>query len=147
MKITENYLFSLGVFAFALLPVKAFVIDFAVDKSDGIPLYFDESQEEERVYEGEATYYHNKFQGRRTASGERYNKRKYTAAVRMNKIDVPFGTMLEVKNVENGKTVRVKVNDRMPNRSTAIIDLSRAAASDIGMIEAGRTRVEIRVIK
>lgn len=106
----------------------------------------DQRRKKKKVYKGEATYYHNKYHGRKTASGERYNKRKYTAAVRMNKVKVPFGTIVEVKNLKNGKKVRVKVNDKMPNRSSAIIDLSRKAAKDLGMIEDGRVKVEIRVI-
>ena len=103
-------------------------------------------QRRKKVYKGTATYYHNKFHGRKTASGERYNKRKYTAAIRMNKIKVPFGTIVEVKNLQNGKTVQVKVNDKMPNKSSAIIDLSRKAAKDIGLIDAGRAKVEVRVV-
>ncbi|MFK7947450.1 MAG: septal ring lytic transglycosylase RlpA family protein [Saprospiraceae bacterium] len=106
-----------------------------------------DKQNKQKVYKGEATYYHNKYHGRKTASGERYNKKAYTAAIRSNKIKVPFGTMVEVKNLKNGKTVRVKVNDRMSNRASAMIDLSRKAAKDIGMIEAGRIKVEVRVIK
>ncbi len=106
-----------------------------------------DQRKREKVYKGEATYYHNKFHGRKTASGERYNKKKYTAAVRMNKIKVPFGTIVEVKNLQNGKTVRVKVNDKMPPRSSAIIDLSRKAAKDIGLIEMGRAKVEVRVVE
>jgi rare lipoprotein A len=100
----------------------------------------------EDVYEGTASYYHNKFQGRKTASGEKYDKKKYTAAIRMNKIDAPFGTIIEVKNVQNNKTVQVKVNDKMPNKSSSIVDLSRVAAEEIGLIQAGRAKVEVRVI-
>lgn len=98
------------------------------------------------TYKGQATYYHNKYHGRKTASGERYNKRKYTAAIRMNKIDVPFGTILEVTNKSNNKSVQVRVNDKMSNRASAVIDLSRKAAKEIGLIEAGRTEVTIEVI-
>lgn len=101
---------------------------------------------QEKVYEGTASYYHNKFHGRKTASGEKYNKKEYTAAVRMNEINVPFGTIIEVKNVQNNKTVQVKVNDKMPNKSTSIVDLSRVAAEDIDLIQAGRAKVEVRVI-
>ena len=99
-----------------------------------------------KTYKGEATYYHNKYHGRKTASGERYNKRKYTAAIRMNKIKVPFRTILEVTNKSNNKSVRVRVNDKMSNRASAVIDLYRKAAKEIGLIEAGRTKVTIEVI-
>jgi rare lipoprotein A (peptidoglycan hydrolase) len=100
----------------------------------------------EDVYEGTASYYHNKFHGKKTASGEKYDKRAYTAAVRMNEINVPFGTIIEVKNIQNNKTVQVKVNDKMPNKSSSIVDLSRVAAEEIGLIQAGRAKVEVRVI-
>lgn len=107
----------------------------------------DDFNKNENTYEGEATYYHNKYHGRKTASGERYNKKKYTAAVRMNTIDVPFGTIIEVTNTTNNKSVQVKVNDRMSDRASAIVDLSRKAAKEIGLIEAGRAKVEIRVVE
>lgn len=103
-------------------------------------------QKRKKVYKGTASYYHNKYHGRKTASGERYNKKKYTAAVRMNKIKVPFGTIIEVKNLQNGKTVQVKVNDKMSDKASSIVDLSRKAAKDIGLIEAGRAKVEVRVV-
>ena len=145
MKLFKNHLLSFGILPFLLLPLEAVVLDITHVKPEGQVLHFDESQG--KVYEGEATYYHNKFHGRKTASGERYNKRKYTAAIQMDKIKVPFGTIVEVTNVVNGKSVQVKVNDRMPKRSSAIIDLSRKAAEDIGMIDAGRVKVEVRVIE
>lgn len=100
----------------------------------------------ENVYKGTASYYHNKFHGKKTASGEKYDKKAYTAAVKMNEINVPFGTIIEVKNVHNNKTVQVKVNDKMSHKSSSIIDLSRAAAEDIGLVRAGRAKVEVRVV-
>ena len=105
-----------------------------------------DQRKKRKVYKGQATYYHDKFHGRKTASGELYNKKKYTAAVRMNKVKIPFGTIIEVKNLSNNKKVRVKVNDKIPNSSSAIVDLSRVAAKEIGLIQAGRAKVEIRVV-
>lgn len=100
----------------------------------------------ENVYNGMASYYHNKFQGEKTANGERYDKKKYTAAIRMNKINVPFGTIIEVRNLQNNKTVQVKVNDKIGNKSASIVDLSYVAAEEIGLIRAGNAKVEVRLI-
>jgi rare lipoprotein A len=98
------------------------------------------------IYKGTASYYHNKFHGQKTASGETYDKKAYTAAIRMNKIDVPFGTIIEVKNLRNNKTVQVKVNDKMSAKASSIVDLSRKAAEEIDLIKVGRAKVEVRVI-
>ncbi len=100
----------------------------------------------QEVYKGTATYYNNKFQGVKTASGEKYDKNEYTAAVRMNEINVSFGTIIEVTNVQNKKKIQVRVNDKMNNRSSNIIDLSYKAAAEIGVVRAGIAKVEVRVI-
>ena len=92
---------------------------------------------------GTATYYSNKFHGRKTASGERYNRYKFTAAHRT----LPFGTMVRVTRLNNGKTVTVRINDRGPIRGNRIIDLSRAAAKAIDMISAGVVPVGIEIVK
>lgn len=83
------------------------------------------------VYEqtGTASWYGNKFHGRRTANGERYNMHAYTAAHK----SLPFGTILRVTNLDNDKSVLVRVNDRGPYVRGRIIDLSRAAAEEIGV--------------
>lgn len=91
---------------------------------------------------GRASWYGVKHHGRKTASGEIFSKDSLTAAHRT----LPFGTKVQVKNVKNGKTVIVKINDRGPFRRGLIIDLSHAAASAIGMIRSGITGVEIRVL-
>lgn len=74
-----------------------------------------------------ASYYHNKFNGRKTASGERFDNDKYTAAHK----NLPFGTMLKVTNESNGKFVIVKVNDRGPFVKARDIDLSRKAFMEL----------------
>lgn len=89
---------------------------------------------------GKASYYHDKFHGRRTASGAPYHKDSMTCAHRT----YPFGTMLKVKNIGNGREVIVKVIDRGPY-SHYIIDLSRAAALKLDMIRRGFANVEISV--
>lgn len=92
--------------------------------------------------EGVASYYHNKFHGRTTANGERYNRRELTAAHRM----YPFGTWLRVTSLDNGNSVIVRINDRGPFIKSRIIDLSRAAAEEIDMLHDGLMRVRVEVL-
>lgn len=91
---------------------------------------------------GKASYYADNFKGRRTASGEKYDPKKFTAAHRT----LPFGTWLKVTNVKNEKSTIVKVNDRGPFVQGRIVDLSRVAAEEIGMIAAGTATVRIEVV-
>jgi len=88
---------------------------------------------------GTASWYGPSFQGHRTASGERYDMHDYTAA----HPSLPFGTVLEVRNVANGRSVKVRVNDRGPFTHKRIIDLSYAAAKEIGAVLPGTAVVEI----
>lgn len=89
---------------------------------------------------GKASYYADKFQGRQTANGEIFRQRKKTAAHRT----LPFGTKVTVKNLSNGKKVKVRINDRGPFAKGRIIDLSKKAAKKIRMLDAGVSNVEIR---
>jgi rare lipoprotein A len=91
---------------------------------------------------GEASYYARGFEGRPTASGEPYRAAKLTAAHRT----LPFGTLLEVTNVRNGRSVIVRVNDRGPFHGRRVIDLSRAAAAEIGLLRRGRGPVRLDVL-
>ena len=95
-----------------------------------------------RVFYGQASYYSNKFHGRRTASGEIFNQKKLTCACNV----LPLGTWIKVTNLKNGKTVVVKVNDRIHPRMKRIVDLSRAAATQLGFISRGLTRVKVEVV-
>lgn len=89
-----------------------------------------------------ASYYSNKFNGRRTASGERFNNKKFTAAHRRFK----FGTILRVTNLRNGKHVLVRVNDRGPHVRNREIDLSRAAFMLLATNKrSGEMRVKIEI--
>jgi peptidoglycan lytic transglycosylase len=92
---------------------------------------------------GTASYYADKFEGRTTANGEKYNGSKMTAAHRM----LPFGTMVMVTNLKNNKSVEVKINDRGPFVEGRIIDLSRAAAEKLDFIQQGLAEVRIEVVK
>ena len=92
---------------------------------------------------GYASWYGGKFQGRKTANGEIFDTNKYTAAHKT----LPFDTILKVKNLDNGKTVVVRVNDRGPFVKNRIIDLSYAAAKDIGMVKSGTAKVKIQIVE
>lgn len=92
-----------------------------------------------RVQEGYASWYGGKFHGRKTSSGEIFNKYKFTAASR----DYPLGTYLLVKNLSNGEDVVVVVTDRGPAKKSRIIDLSKSAAEKLGMLRQGVARVQV----
>ncbi len=94
------------------------------------------------TFRGMASYYADKFHGRTTSSGEVYNMNDFTAAHR----SLPFGTTVEVRNLRNNRTVMVRINDRGPQKTERIIDLSKAAAESIDMTRAGVVEVEIRVL-
>lgn len=91
---------------------------------------------------GQASWYGRAFAGKPTASGEIFNHELLTAAHR----SLPLGTKVRVTNVANGKSVEVKVNDRGPYADGRIIDLSRAAARALGMIEDGLAEVRLETI-
>ena len=91
---------------------------------------------------GVASWYGPGFQGRKTASGVRFNMNALTAAHR----SLPFGTQVRVTNVDNGRTVVVTINDRGPFTRGRIIDLSKAAASRLGMIKQGLAKVRVEAI-
>jgi rare lipoprotein A len=95
------------------------------------------------VQTGVASYYHSKFNGRLTASGEIYDQAKMTAA--HNRL--PLGTRIRVTNLRNKRTIVVKVNDRLHHRNTRLVDLSRAAAAALGYVGRGLTRVKVEVLK
>ncbi|GAC1377249.1 MAG: hypothetical protein NVSMB30_23830 [Hymenobacter sp.] len=94
------------------------------------------------VLRGRASWYGSYFQGRRTTSGERFNRFKYTCAHKT----LPFGTRLRVTNVKNGKSVVVRVSDRGPYRHERIIDLSEIAARPLGLVECGAATVVAEVV-
>jgi len=91
---------------------------------------------------GLASWYGERFQGKPTASGEPFDMYAFTAAHRT----LAFGTRVRVTNPANGRSVVVRINDRGPWVDGRIIDLSYAAARELGIIEAGVARVELRVL-
>ena len=92
---------------------------------------------------GKASYYADKFHGRKTASGQVYDKTKLTAAHKT----LRFQTKVEVHNPKNNKKVVVVINDRLPATSTRAIDLSYEAAKQLDMLRDGVLDVNIRVLK
>jgi len=92
---------------------------------------------------GKASFYANKHQSKKTASGELYSHNLKTAAHR----NLPFGTMIKVTNVKNGKSTVARVNDRGPYIKGRIVDLSKSAFSSIANTATGVISVELEVVK
>ena len=88
---------------------------------------------------GKASYYSDNLSGHKTANGEKYRPSEYTAAHKK----LPFGTKVKVTNITNGKSVTVRINDRGPFVAGRIIDLSKVAAKEIGLLSAGVAKVKI----
>lgn len=95
-----------------------------------------------RVFYGQASFYANKFNGRKTANGEIFNQKKLTCACNV----LPLGTWIKVTNLKNGRSVIVKINDRIHPKMKRVVDLSRAAAHKLGYISRGLTRVKVELI-
>ncbi len=89
-----------------------------------------------------ASFYADKFNGRRTASGEIFDTNGYTAAHKT----LPFGTVLKVTNLDNGKSVKVRVNDRGPFVQGREIDVSKAAAMELDMVGTGTAKVSLEIV-
>jgi peptidoglycan lytic transglycosylase len=88
---------------------------------------------------GTASYYANKFEGRLTANGEVFSQEKMTAACNV----LPLGTWIKVTNLYNGRSVVVKVNDRLHYKNKRLVDLSKTAAKKIGYAGGGLTKVKV----
>jgi rare lipoprotein A len=124
---------------------------FLVSGCNGDTSYYDdytaEGEEEIPVQEiiqtGVASWYGPGFDGRLTSSRDRFDQNALTAAHRT----LPFNTVVEVVNTENDKTVEVRINDRGPYHRNRIIDLSKAAAEEIGMLDSGTAEVELILVE
>ncbi len=97
---------------------------------------------ERYIQYGNASWYGRKFHGKKTASGERFNKQNFTGAHKL----LPFGTIIRVTNLRNGKDVYVRINDRGPFVTGRIVDISRAAAEAIGFRKRGVAKVRVEVV-
>lgn len=114
--------------------------------SGAVPLVLKDSKPNgsvSKVQHGVASYYANRFHGRKTASGVKYSRNAMTCAHRT----LPFGTRIRVTNQSNGRSVILKVNDRGPFSKGRIVDVSLAAAKKLGMIKRGKVSVKLEVFK
>ncbi|MEY2916967.1 MAG: hypothetical protein RIS73_681 [Bacteroidota bacterium] len=126
-------LFAIALF-FILPSVFAQQADTAAVKS--------KSTKSKKIFYGTASFYSNKFNGRKTANGEIFNQNKLTCACNV----LPLGTWIKVTNLKNGRTVVVKTNDRLHPKMKRIIDLTKAAAVKLGYVSSGLTRVKVEVL-
>lgn len=97
---------------------------------------------EKPIGSGEASHYGNELAGNKTASGERFDPKKLTAAHRT----LPLGSRVRVTNPSSGDSVVVRINDRGPFHGNRVIDLSTAAASAVGLIRSGTGRVKLALL-
>lgn len=95
-----------------------------------------------KILYGQASFYANKFVGRKTANGEIFSQEKLTAACNV----LPLGTWVKVTNLKNKKVVVVKTNDRLHPNTRRLIDLTKAAARKLGFVKHGLTRVKIEIL-
>jgi rare lipoprotein A len=129
------HIFFVIVFGFIIAPFPAIAQTHPViDKA--------KSKKATRVFYGQASFYSNKFNGRRTASGETFDQKKFTCACNV----LPLGTWVKVTNLKNGRSAIVKINDRIHPKMRRIVDLSRAAAQKLGYVSNGLTRVKVELV-
>jgi rare lipoprotein A len=107
-----------------------------------LPMSASARVKEGHTQSGVASYYHDSLHGRKTASGEVYNKRAVSAAHK----SLPLGTKVRVTKLSNGKSIVVRINDRGPFVKGRIIDLSRSAAKKLGIINSGIAKVKVEVL-
>ena len=133
-----------GIKIFFALVVSLFLFSnlSAQDKKKDKDKEKDKKKTETKILYGTSSFYANKFQGRKTANGEKFDQKKMTAACNV----VPLGTWIRVTNLRNKKSVTVKVNDRLHNRMKRLIDLTRGAANKLNFIKSGLTRVKVEVL-
>jgi rare lipoprotein A len=93
-------------------------------------------------WKGTASFYHPKFEGRKTSTGEIFSNLKFTAANNF----LPLGTSVRITNPKNGQSIVVKINDRMNKNNKRLVDLSQAAAKKLGLIKQGIGEVVMEVI-
>lgn len=97
----------------------------------------------QKTQAGMASFYHDRFHGRKTASGVRYDKNELSAAHKT----LPLGTRVRVTDSRTGRDVVVRINDRGPYVKGRVIDLSRAAANELGLAAKGVSRVKVEVLR
>jgi len=116
--------------------------DNTVDMANLSPTTSEKGQVIQNLGGGVASYYGRRFHGRLTANGETFDMNAFTAAHR----SLPFGSIVRVTNPKNSRSVIVRINDRGPFVAGRVIDLSRAAAEELGLIRRGHAEVELVLI-
>ena len=124
-------------FNFLLLPSYAQKIKDADEKKEK------KSRKVTTTLFGQASFYSQKFEGRRTANGERFSHKKLTAACN----SLPLGTWIKVTNLKNDKSIIVQTNDRLHKKTKRLVDLTLTAAKKLGFVASGLTRVKVEVLK
>ena len=134
----RHTLFIIIIYCFIMNPVLA-----QENRGETLTRAEIKKQDTVKIIYGTASYYANKFQGRKTANGEIFNQQKLTAACNV----LPLGTWIRVTNLKNKSTVVVKVNDRLHGRMKRAVDLSREAARQLGFLNAGLAKVKVEVLE
>ncbi len=117
------------------------VVDTAIIDTSKVVLK-EKSESSKKILFGQASFYGNKFIGKKTANGEIFSQDKFTAACNV----LPLGTWIRVTNLKNGKSVIVKTNDRLHPKMKRLVDLTRAAAKKLNYISSGVTKVKVEVV-
>ena len=143
----KGVIFIVGIFVFTIVSAFSVLNEKKVSVSGNQPAALNDTVVPVlKMYKTDvlATYYHDKFNGRKTTSGERFDNTKYTAAHK----SLPFGTVVRVTNEKNGKFVDVKINDRGPFSKTLEIDLTKKAFMEIvSNKNSGTAKVKIEIIE
>ena len=133
---------STAIYIFCMMVVCFFIAPFSAN-AQAHPINDKvKSKKATRVFYGQASFYSNKFIGRRTASGEIFDQKKLTCACNV----LPLGTWIKVTNLRNRRSIIVKVNDRIHPKMKRIVDLSRTAAQKLGYVSNGLTRVKVELV-
>ena len=127
---------------FIFIPVLFFVATAEAQHDSGKNSAAKKSKTAGKTLYGRASFYSNKFNGRKTATGELFSQLKFTAACN----SLPLNTWIQVTNLRNGKIVVVKTNDRLHPKTKRLVDLTKAAAKKLGFVAAGLTRVKVIVL-
>jgi rare lipoprotein A len=128
------------IFLFSILSISARVNSQAPAVADTAVVKKKKSNP--KIIYGTASFYANKFNGRKTATGEIFSQQKMTAACNV----LPLGTWIKVTNIRNGRSVVVKINDRLHPKMKRVVDLTRAAAQKLNYISSGLTKVKVDVL-
>ncbi|MFN0081400.1 MAG: septal ring lytic transglycosylase RlpA family protein [Ferruginibacter sp.] len=134
---------TLAVFAAVVITLFLFNSDaFAQTKEEVKKIVAKHSTKNIKTLYGQASFYSAKFEGRKTASGQKFSHKKFTAACN----SLPLGTYIKVTNLRNGKSVVVQTNDRLHKNTKRLVDLTMSAAKKLDFISTGLTRVKVEIL-